>query len=122
MLSHGFVILHGAKIVLFVKLHIPDLHGRFQYVENEVVCPKLRWHLLHVLPSTPAELSRIVASESISFLLKKALPNEIPLPRGSILLHLLIQLLLLLGIVGNLQLLVLHQFFHFEVFFPARFS
>ena len=41
------------------KPSIPDLCGRFQIVENEVVCPIHGWHLLHVPPSTHAFVFQI---------------------------------------------------------------
>ena len=58
------------RLVLFVKLHIPDLNSGFQYVENEVVCPTRGWHLLHVPPSTPAHESH-TQRVLIPLLLKK---------------------------------------------------
>ena len=71
-------------------------------------------HLLIVPPSTPAELSQIfLLRVSDSFAPQEVLPYENPLPRVLTKLHVLLEVLLLLGIFRNLSLLILRfVFFH----------
>ena len=77
-LSHGFVVLHGVRLVLFSKLHIPGFCGRFPDDENEVVYTR-GWHLLHVPPLVPAQASLILPLRVSDYFALKETPCVIPL-------------------------------------------
>ena len=110
--SFTFLISVVDFIMLRTKLPVQILNG---------VCCTFRPRLLQNYLIFPLRVSDFFAPQEV-------LPNEIPLPRVSTKLHVLLELLLLLGIFGNLYFLLFSSssficelFLLFVGFSPVRF-